>query len=61
MEHTEPATEGPRFNAPRDLTDEVTITKFAPAFVGTYSHIFKGSYKGQAVNTLSTTRVFPLI
>ena len=36
------------FMAP-DLTNEVTIVNYAPAFVGAYSHIFKGSYRGEPV------------
>jgi hypothetical protein len=61
MKPTQPATEDPRFKTPCDLTTEITITNFAPAFVGTYSHIFKGSHKGRAVSTVSNARVPALI
>lgn len=32
-----------------DLTDEVTITEPIPAFSGTYSFVFKGTYRGETV------------
>jgi hypothetical protein len=33
-----------------DLTKEITIKNYAPVFVGTYSHIFRGSYRGETVS-----------
>jgi len=33
-----------------DLTKEITIKNYAPVFVGSYSHIFKGFYRGEPVS-----------
>ncbi len=33
-----------------DLTKDISIVDYAPVFVGTYSHIFKGSCRGEAVS-----------
>jgi len=39
-----------RFEGVQDLTDEIEITDYTPIFVGTYSHIYKGTCRGQAVS-----------
>ena len=33
-----------------DLTKEIIVVDYAPVFVGAYSHIFKGIYRGEAVS-----------
>lgn len=33
-----------------NLTKEITIKNYAPVFVGAYSHIFKGFYRGEPVS-----------
>jgi hypothetical protein len=33
-----------------DLTNELTIVRYIPVFVGTYSCIYKGLHRGEAVS-----------
>jgi hypothetical protein len=39
-----------RFEGVQDLTSEIEITDYIPIFVGTFSHLYKGTCRGQAVS-----------
>jgi hypothetical protein len=40
-----------------DLTEEVSVVDTAPIFVGTYSYILKGEYRGSTVRSTANVRL----
>jgi hypothetical protein len=40
-----------------DLTEEVLVVDTAPVYVGTYSYILKGEYRGSAVRSTVNVRL----